>query len=331
MTSNSTTSKTKSPIQSLASLSRNALYAPLIIYSKKQQQDTKKNVNVELQHINNNVREKTLYNFLEKISVEYHSSTSLLRKDGGNNGGLPLRFRQMENKMSQRALTLIGGGCGNTFAKSTSAMVSVDEGNNADEAVNSSSQKKRRRNKDFNLVQGSLSNKKRKKAIINQQKMLSQRNKNGGVEINTKVKDDTKVILVGLNEMWNKYINALLRQKESRLDLQSSLRRQEIAALVSTAELIGAFVVIVSNSTSFTGKTGVVVDITKNTWRVACPVGKTKKESIKNIHAIHDDAKWKVLVVPKVSSSLICIISSAADNKNVKDIHIRISNESHNL
>jgi RNase P/RNase MRP subunit p29 len=328
MTSNLTTSKTKSPIQSLASLSRNALYAPLSIYSKKQQQDTKKNINVELQHINNNVREKTLYNFLEKISVEYHSSTSLLRKDGGNNGGLPLRFKQMENKMSQRALTLISGGCGNTFAKSTSVMVSVD---NADEAVNTSSQKKRRRNKDFNLVQGSLSNKKRKKAIINQQKMLSQRNKNDGVEINTKVKHDTKVVLVGLNEMWNKYINALLRQKESRSELQSSLRRQEIAALVSTAELIGAFVVIVSNSTSFTGKTGVVVDITKNTWKVACPVGKTKKESIKNLHAIANDAKWKVLVVPKVSSSLICTISSVADNKNVKDLYIRISNESHNL
>ena len=95
---------------------------------------------------------------------------------GGTNGGLPIRLKQIETKVAQRALTLIGGGCENAFfAKSTSMIESTGNtgaqgggGNNTKSQFATLTSQQRKKVKRFNHVHGSVSNKKRKKAIMHQ-------------------------------------------------------------------------------------------------------------------------------------------------------------------
>jgi RNase P/RNase MRP subunit p29 len=325
MTSNlssSSSSKNDEGIQNFASLSRNALYAPLTTYIKStEEEEENKNKNGGAgQNVPKSIREKTLYSFLENISVEYHSSTSFLGKRGGNNGGIPLKSRHMENKTAQRALTLIGGGYGTSFAKSTSEMISP-HGNATDAAPRSLPTKKRRSKKAIHFIHGSVSNKKRKKAIRQQKQSLVKSNHGAKVDakVNNVTVEYTKDILVNLNGMWNKYINTLLLQKRySFSELGQSSKRQGIASLISTAEIVGAYVIIESKATSYTGRVGVVVDVTKNTWRVASPLVKSNEEVRTNIHAIKYDAKWKTLLVPKQNSSLMCVFHLPPDDKRVE-------------
>ena len=382
--------------QSFASLSRNALYAPLNTYIPNQdaQEATadSKNGNAIVNNNNRNnkkknnefgvgknLQEKTLYKFLHNISTEYHSSTSPLGHLGGTNGGCPMRLQHVETKIAQRALTLIGGGCGNAFfAKSTSSIeptgISGEGGGDNDTKSHFPSlltSQKRKKMKRFNYVHGSLSNKKRKKAIMRQQEKVSgiesndnvnsnvtTSNKNddskvegGGVDTSGIIIDCTKEILLGLNEVWNNYMNALLHQsfgKYKESSPLSSLQKEKIATLVSTAEMIGAHVLLVgidlgagipgsrrnsntSKKLPMIGKAGIIVDVTKNTWRIAFPKQNTV---MKKIDDVEDDVKWSVCIVPKKTYSVVTIIrlfSSSTTQKGeketneIKNLHIKIT------
>jgi RNase P/RNase MRP subunit p29 len=70
--------------------------------------------------------------------------------------------------------------------------------------------------------------------------------------------------------MWEKYIRILLQA----CLLSNPFDAQEASSLIATAEIVGAFVKIKSSDSckSHIGRQGYVVEITKNTWRIAVPV-----------------------------------------------------------
>jgi len=265
------------------------------------------------------------------VSIEYHSPASLLGKNGGANGGQPLNFKHMEKKASQRALTLIGGGCDNSsFARSTTTMVSTGSNGGKETEFIVASSKKKRRNNSLHFLHGSLSKRQRKTAITRQLRTSSKKR----IPYTAKLPQNeaqniyTKEILVHLNEMWNQYINSLLKHRFGYIKAQSMMN-QEIATLLSTAEMIGSHVIIVSESKYLSDRVGIIVDVTKNTWRIASPFEKMINEESKNsIKSIGDDAKWRVLVVPKERASLVCCVQFEKNNKgDCEKIYVRISTE----
>lgn len=349
------TNKPKRIKPSFASLSRNALYSTLKSYTTSQGSSS------NTSNINNNVKEKSLYSFLEKVSIEYHSSTSKLGKLSGTNGGLPLRSRHMESKMAARALTLIGGGSANASAlvKSTSSLtdgmsvIADDTSSNKFTSITNSRKKSNDRKRKSNMihnfrVHGSLSNKKRKKLKEEQLKRIQNKDKSDGN--NNSVIDCTAPsvtsslwtleILIGVNEIWNNYINKLLHPvfkpinntHDNKLKCTDVRQREEISSLLSCAELIGANVLFHdknNNDDKKKYKEGVIVNVTKNTWRIACcPKNghgimnrhQTKQGDDKKDNSHTSKEVWNVKIVPKMSYSLICVIQlQNSHNKNKKD------------
>lgn len=273
-------SKNKS--SKLTSLSKNALYAPLNTYLNGTKRDSNKAVNA-------NLREKALYAFIETISAEYHSpNTSLGLENGAHNGGLALNARQVEQKLSQRALTLIKGGISSSVVKSTSTMVDGDR--MFDRA-------RRREKNDNSLVRlnGSISNKKRKRA----------RN-----EIANKVAVDNPAVLFGLNQIWKRYMQVLL---------SNAANSKEILSLIASSDLTGAIASVVRCNAckSYRGKIGIIIDTSKNTWKIATPKHSSKvtEEEMKACK------EFKVIVAPKRFSTLLIRI----DEKSFESSHIQIS------
>ena len=277
METTATISPKRNSSSALTALSKNALYAPLESSNSKK--------------VSSNLGEKALYTFIETISAEYHSSNSSLGiQNGANNGGQGLKARHIEQKLAQRALTLIKGGIGTSIVKSTTEIV---DGEGAS--------KKRKGKCCVMRLGGSVSNKKRKRSRS---------------ESKTIVSTDGS-ILVGLNQIWNKYIKTLLEKRLS----SGSFDSIEIASLMSNAELIGAFVSVArSRSTSHAGKVGFVVNITKNTWKIAV----VPKDGSKDIEGMIKCKNFKSIVVPKSNSTLVLKIPSSA-NDDPPMIRIEIS------
>jgi len=263
-------------------LSRDALYAPLSNYtSASKSKDTPNKIN----QLSNNLREKSLYSFLETVSSEYHDSSSIIGvKNGGSNGGNGLKASHMEKLLAQRALTLIQGGFHTSVAKST------DQNVNSGVNVNVNSGKKRGRKNGVFRHNGSMSNKKRKRL---QGKSGKTNSSQAGA-----IRGD---VLVGLNEMWNDYIDDMLPKKKE----SSSSDPSEMTSLASKMELIGAYVSIQeSRSTSYSGKKGFIVGSTKNVWKIAIPKGDKSPSDFESLSQCNE---WKLIMLPKRDSALLVV------------------------
>jgi RNase P/RNase MRP subunit p29 len=281
----------------LTTLSKNALYAPLKSYIKDEGGSSNTSVN-------RNLKEKSLYSFLESVSEEYHSSRTLLGlENGAKNGGQGLKARHIEAKLGQRALSLIKGGIRTDVAKSTSDLDSTNE--------KPKPSSKRKRSNQIVRLHGSISHTKRKKVCKSIKKEKTNFTIVGGV-------------LVGLNSMWNQYAQSLLskaylNKKQKLLDIS------EAASLMSTAELVGSFVRIsrCQPCLSYQGKSGFLVDVTKNTWRIALPKdGSIMNE--KNIKDITDATMFKCMIIPKQGTCIILYIP-ANEEKSNQGIKIQVS------
>jgi len=275
-------SSDQSSSSGLKTLSRNALYATLDTYVNDGSTKSSK--------IIPNLKEKSLYAFMQAVSGEYHSShTSLGLENGANNGGRGLKSRNFEAKLGQRALTLIKGGIGTSIVKSTADM--VDSGN-------SGKRKKSLRN-EIIRIPGSISRKKRRRC----------RNEVGAHSTARKL-DGT--VLLGLHKMWEKYAKVLLQKCMCAISFDA----EEASSLVATGELVGAFVKIKSSNSckSHVGKQGYIVEITKNTWRIAIPSDKSLDISDSN-----KAAAFKIILLPKKGSSLVLYIQrSDEDNDSIR-------------
>ena len=194
--------------------------------------------------------------------------------------------------------------------------------------------------------------------------------KAGGVDVSAKSSKKRKRgkatyahdTLLRLNDMWNAYICKLLGLEQKtedgttpRLPAEAGFSRQrrstaELSALLSTAELIGAFVRIdrCDASRAYVGKEGIVVDSTANTWRIALPKPvvetKAKRKKEKEAGAGDEEEKtdgapnksneeedattvsvvWKETVVPKSRSSLSFAIDTGGDTSDVPGKDLRV-------
>lgn len=274
-------------------LSRDALYAPLSNYtSASKSKDTPTD---KIKSLSNNLKEKSLYTFLETVSSEYHDSSSIIGlKNGGSNGGNGLKASHMEKLLAQRALTLIKGGFHTSIAKSTDQ--NVDSGVN----VNVNSGKKRGRKNGVFRHNGSMSNKKRKRL---QEK--------SGKTKSSQVGDIRGDVLVGLNMMWNEYIDEMLPKKKE----SGSFDPSQITSLASKMELIGAYVSIQeSRSTSYSGKKGFIVDSTKNVWKIAIQKG---DKSPCDFETLNQCNEWKLIMLPKRDSALLIVFNIRGESLRV--------------
>ena len=264
----------------LKSLSKAALYAPLNDYLKESKSSSNS--------VSSKLKERALYSFIETVSGEYHSSnTSLGLKYGGNNGGQGLSSRQVENKLARRALCLIKGGIGTSISKSSLEIVD-----------GASSGKKRNRESGWIRLCGSMSKRKRTKKLSKSNVVVPANNP-----------DLDGSILFGLNKIWKKYIETLLGKRL----LPESFNSKEAASLVATAEMIGAFVSITESQScrNYVGKSGIVIDVTRNTWKVAVP-----KDGLEDLDNIVKCKNLKVLIIPKRDSKLVIKIPTKEESHN---------------
>jgi RNase P/RNase MRP subunit p29 len=244
----------------------------------------------------NSAKEKNLFSFLETISTEYHGgTTSLGLRHGGNNGGIGIPAKQMEQKLSMRALTLIKGGLGTSIVKSTNEL--FDDGN----AIGTHTKRKKKRG--LIRLEGSISRKKRKR----NNSFIAVSCQNSSMKTNDGQENHYGEILFGLNDMWKQYILNLLQ------DEQPLMSRKDLSNKISTAELIGASIEISrSSATSYIGKRGFIVDSTTNTWLIATP-SDYKNNDLKSQSACDI---WKLLKLPKNGSELIIDIPQSTSSED---------------
>lgn len=249
------------------------------------------------------LKEKNLYSFLENISEEYHGGVTCLGlRYGGNNGGCSVRAKQMEQKIALRTLTLIKGGIGTSITKSTSELLQ--------DGQNIATHTKRKNRRDLIWVEGSISNRKRKRS----RRTLSSSVQSCDASSHPDLNQHSADILFGLNEIWNSYMSELFKMEMKVFD------NNKIATLVSRAELVGASVEIVrSKSTTHAGKLGFIVDSSLNVWRIATPVNNGNEELIRESAA----SEWKVITLPKRGTDIILKIPGF--NSNGECTHIMVS------
>jgi len=95
-------------------LSKNLLYAPLTAYHKAAAAtcvDDKDGIDGRLNyHKKKSFKESSLVSFLHSVSCDYHRTRRSTVNDAKNNGSRPLGLADIEDRIRQRAVTLIGGG-----------------------------------------------------------------------------------------------------------------------------------------------------------------------------------------------------------------------------
>lgn len=244
---------------SSSTLSRNALYTPLVAYEQTNVVDpstymtTRKNVPSSL-------RESSLVDFIQSVSSQ--------------NTEKPLSTQHVEERIRQRALTLVGGGINSSMS--------------------TAGKRKRRQQRRHE----ELSNRQRKRIQAKAKQPLSSKTKH----------DDEKVfnLFLEVHQKWKTYVRKLaevddlLTSTESIVLTESS--QKTISSRLAQAELVGAYIRITECRAhqAWIGKEGLIVGTTTNTWRVAImnisPENKQKQRP-------------KVLVVPKQGSKLVFRLS----------------------
>jgi len=243
--------------QSSFTLSRNALYAPLVAYEQQNvdpsaYMTTRKNVPSSL-------RESSLVDFIQSVSVK--------------NSGKPLSTKAVEERIRQRALTLVGGG------------------------INSSMTGKQNKRKQQRHHE-ELSNRQRKRIL----KEAKEKRQEEDSKKKSKEQDEKAFsFLLQINQKWNIYIRKLAGVEKLMVDDDAVLTdssRKALSSRLAQVELVGAFVKIIECKAhkEWVGKEGVVVVTTTNTWRLAI-----MKVSVD----LQQKQRPKVLVVPKHGSQLV--------------------------
>ena len=306
-------------------------------------------------------------------------TTAMAAGMGRNNGGQSLPRRSYEDRLLQRSLVLVGGGLMTSSAVGSSGII---DGDGTETSVSrhvvdvSRAQRRKRRRDRGHRVRGSISNSERKRREVVREEKAEKSSgaagtstKSGGDDTpnNSKKRkrgnaiyaDDT---LLKLNDMWNAYICKLLGLEHNpddgttpRLPAEESSNRKrrstaELSALLSSAELIGAFVRIdrCDASRAYVGREGIVVDSTANAWRIALPKpmvekkakrGKEKEAGAGDEEETTDGAPnksneeedattvsvvWKETVVPKSRSSLSFAIDTGGDTSDVPGKDLRV-------
>jgi hypothetical protein len=315
-------------------LSKNLMYAPLVAYHKLASIGASDNndsgnsstsrMNHPSQYASNNpnvlksLNESSLASILHFVSCDYHHNRATVN-DAKNNGSRPLGLPDMEDRIRQRAVTLLGGGIN----------VSIP-------VVKTTIRSKKRRHRSWEEVEPVL-----KKLSSSLEEEMTSESESGRVIS----------FLQKLNSAWNDYAWKLLmkdkattqKQRLSEDDLKAievrlgalmgskiDNRKNSNSSAGSNSRsgsnffqkgnveddsinLIGAHVQVKSSNsrTSWIGRFGVLIGETTNTYRIASYTRTRRKKSNTNsAEAASKNKEIEMLVLPKVESSLQLILPS---------------------
>ena len=293
-------------------LSKSLMYAPLVAYQKaavgsssssskathpSQYMSAKKNVSASL-------RESSLASTLHFVSCDYHRNRATVN-DAKNNGSRPIGLSDVDERIRQRAVTLLGGGI--------NASIPVGK-----KVVRS----KKRRRRSWETAKPFLSKSFTDEAVL--------RSDSG----------DILSFLRKLNSTWNDYVWKLLSNdkdnggKRQLSDDELNEIEVRLGSLVSRKDLgrdgggnkndggfhqmeetqgdkidlIGAHLKIIGSNSrrSWVGRFGVLVGETTNTYRIAtyAPHRKMRKNASKEANGMNIE----VLVLPKQGSVVQLIL-----------------------
>ena len=289
-------------------LSRNEIYSPLEAY--EQTQVPPSSYIASLSSLPKSLHESSLVSFLQNSSFEYHRKQAKA-EDPKNNGSRPTSIADVEEKIRQRAVTVIGGGV-------TSSLPS-----------NKGTQQRKRRQK------------RKRKTWEEMEKILQDQNQTTGENSASKI--NSIQFLRQMNTFWNQYMSNILHldgtvMEESKLSAIFVSSRNDI-------ELSGAHVRIsqCSQKRSLKGRLGVLIGESSNTWQIAMDQRKEKsfkrEQSKSQVEQPLDQSGVDTLIVPKRGSTLSIIIplpaseavKSTTTTEKVKDVEELITFPKHYL
>eukprot|EP00594_Rhizosolenia_setigera_P009361 CAMPEP_0178964854 /NCGR_PEP_ID=MMETSP0789-20121207/15923_1 /TAXON_ID=3005 /ORGANISM="Rhizosolenia setigera, Strain CCMP 1694" /LENGTH=360 /DNA_ID=CAMNT_0020649705 /DNA_START=72 /DNA_END=1151 /DNA_ORIENTATION=- len=198
----------------------------IITTTKKKKKNTYKDLKSGTikENIPAGLRQSAYVDWIEKVSKYYLGSSSIngdIHNGGGIRSGIcgkkPLKRAQIETKIVQRSLIMVGGG----------VHKSLEQTNNNNAVSNSNNNNNNKKKKRIGNV---LSNKKRKKL-----EQLHQSKKGNNVKDDVVAMLPDILILQNLNQMWGHYIYHLTK---------SCRTVNELSCKISNAELAGALVCI---------------------------------------------------------------------------------------
>ena len=231
------------------SLSRNALYTPLRAYEQ-----TVVDPNAFMSTLKNlpaSLKESSLFGFMQRIGEDYHRNRAT-GPDPKNNGSRPLTVSDMDDRLRQRAVTLVGGGVNS--AMTTSKPKTNDP------------RTRKRPRRDWKDMEKILAS-------------------------SIKTKTGVIAVMCLMNARWNQYIHEVLGLGiHSNKDLKASqeMKAREIRAKLIAGrddiELAGAHIRILSckQKRHLGGTCGFLVGETNNTFAVAIRSPSSRKKRRRN-------------------------------------------------
>lgn len=322
------------------SLSKNLLYTPLEAYllhdaaavATARRTDTKVSITAAatttsqsttnphpsqylntLKSVPKSLHETSLAPFLQSISHDHHSGLTTAAADAAkNNGSRPVSVKDVEDRIKQRAVTLVGGGINASLRSSTSTRSFPFRNNKHSHRFKAA--KKRKRKEWQHQVQE------------NCQSWIDRFG-----DGHDKTSSMTEVeFLREMNKAWNDYMYSegsstplddftkteIAPNKEDDSDNKMQRQFQQRLSQEKQLELVGAHVKIaVCNShKAWAGRFGVLVGETTNTYRIAgLTVGWSSKTALTAAESQdkgHEREKNAVstIVVPKQGTSLMLLL-----------------------
>jgi RNase P/RNase MRP subunit p29 len=300
------TSSSVSP--AAAPLSRNELYTPLIAFQQDKVEPSL--YMASRQKIPKSLQESSLTKFLEMVSTHYHRQGAIIQ-DARNNGSRPLSAKEIEERLRQRAVTLVGNGMfagnRNHKRKRHSQQQSDHESSNKNIFSN------RKRKKHLKLV-SSKRNPPHSGSGLDQAQNASR--PINETTTNMDLQNSNLLFLTNLNAMWNNYIGQMVKlYQEKHCNVTTLFECVSCVLGEADTEHVGAQVRVTqcSSRPHLVGSEGYVVAVTINTWNIATTTAVKSKSKIAptaNSATVlsttidHPVQQQEVAVVPKRGSIL---------------------------
>ena len=285
-------------------LSKNELYTPMAGYD---QDDVEPSVYLGTKSsIPKSLQESALVQFYRNVSLDYHYQNPNIPSANSNNGNdyknagasRPIPLADVDDRIRQRTVTLLGGGIHTVSVKSslpsestssspqTSSLFAATNINGSGSLRNRRKRRKRPRTTGSNSNEESSSPTKR-------QATNGTKTKQGRKNDTSQVDNIQLDFVIQLNICWNDYILRVLQLEHMKQqedvdgqDFYSTIMGTRVCQklqLLSTRhalELVGARVRILSCSQKLilVGKAGIVVGHSRNCWMVAMLQTPSKKQ-----------------------------------------------------
>lgn len=284
-------------------LSKNELYTPLAGYD---QEDVEPSVYLGTKSsIPKSLQESSLVQFYRKVSLDYHYKNPNIPSTNNNNGNdyknagasRPIPLADVDDRIRQRTVTLLGGGIHTVATKSSLPSESTSSSLNTSSlfaATNingSGSLRSRRKRRKRPRTTGSIS-KEESSSLIKRQASIGTNVKQGRKNDTIQVDNIQLDFVKQLNICWNDYMLRVLQLKPMKQkedvkgeDYYSTMeirvcQKLQILSTRHALELVGARLRILSCSQKLTlvGKTGIVVGHSRNCWMIAVLQTPSKKQ-----------------------------------------------------